>query len=130
MGRTSIVPVLAPGCPAPDLDGLLQAAALDDVEPADRLLRLGERTVGDDCLPVADTDGACVARRSQLVAADPDAPRLEVVQPAEKLFVSGVGRVGLGLGVHPFASQQISMRNLAPRSKLSSPRQPPVVGTP
>src|SRR5918999_3195454 len=76
------------GC---DLDGLLQAAALDDVEAADRLLGLGERTVGDDRLPVAGADGARTAGRSQLVAGDPDAPRLDVVQPGEALLVRSVG---------------------------------------
>src|SRR5436309_1070409 len=39
------------------LDGLLHAAALDEVEPADHLLGLGKRTVGDKRLPVADADG-------------------------------------------------------------------------
>jgi hypothetical protein len=37
-----------------DLDGLLEAAALDDVEPAERLLGFGERTVGNDRLPLAN----------------------------------------------------------------------------
>jgi hypothetical protein len=58
--------------PGGDLDGLLQAAALEDVEPADRLLGLGERPVGDDRLPVANADGARSARRRQLIAGDPD----------------------------------------------------------
>src|SRR5207253_2053782 len=74
--------------------------ALDNVEPADRLLRLGERTVGDERLPVADADRAGPARRGQLVAGDPDAARLEVVQPREALLVRAFSRVGLGLGVH------------------------------
>jgi hypothetical protein len=62
-GRTSIVPRLGDGVPGRDLDGLLQAAALDDVEPADRLPGLGERTVGDERLPVTDTHGRGAARR-------------------------------------------------------------------
>ena len=49
-------PRLGGGVPGRDLDGLVHAAALDDVEPADHLLGLGERTVGDDRLPVADAD--------------------------------------------------------------------------
>src|SRR6266498_5799348 len=69
-------PRLCDRVPGRDLDGLLQAGALDDVEPADRLLCRDERTVGDDCLPLADADGAGPARRSQLVAGDPAAPRL------------------------------------------------------
>src|SRR5207253_9861187 len=84
----------------PERDGLLQTAALDNVEPADRLLRLGERTVGDERLPVADANRAGPARRGQLVAGDPDAARLEVVQPREALLVRAFSRVGLGLGVH------------------------------
>jgi hypothetical protein len=92
-------PRLGAGVSRRNLDGLLEAAALDDVESADRLLGLGERTVGDDRLSIADADGACLARRSQLVAADPDAPRLEVFQPAEEILVSRVARVGLGRGV-------------------------------
>jgi hypothetical protein len=39
-----------------DLDGLLEAAARDDVEPAERLLGLGERTIGNDRLPLANAD--------------------------------------------------------------------------
>ena len=38
-------PELRNRMPGGDLDGLLEAPALDDVEPADRLLRLGERAV-------------------------------------------------------------------------------------
>jgi len=64
-----------------DLDRLLEAAALEDVEAADHLFGLGERAVGDDRLPVADADGPGSVRRSQPVAGDPDAARLEVVQP-------------------------------------------------
>src|SRR5439155_21358600 len=51
-------------------------------------------------LPVADTDRAAPARRSKLVAGDPASPRLEVVQPRKALCTRGVGRIGLGLGVH------------------------------
>src|SRR5437868_2777006 len=39
-----------------DLDGLLQAFAFDDVEPADCLLGLDEWPVGDDRLSAADAD--------------------------------------------------------------------------
>jgi hypothetical protein len=49
-------PVLGSGVPGRDLNRLVQAAALDDVEPADYLLGLGERTISDDRLPVADAD--------------------------------------------------------------------------
>src|SRR5207249_5773987 len=83
-----------------DLDGLLQAAALDDVEPADGLLSLDERTVGDDRLAVADADGSGPARRRQLVPGDPAALRLKVVQPREALRIRSVTWIGLGLGVH------------------------------
>jgi hypothetical protein len=42
-GRTSIVPVWATGFPvARYFDGLVEAPALDDVEPADRLLGRGD----------------------------------------------------------------------------------------
>src|SRR5215208_3541371 len=94
-------PRLGDRVPGRDLDGLLQTAALDDVEPAERLLGLGERTVGDDRLPVTDADRARPARRSQLVAGDPAAPRLELVQPGKALLVRSLSRSGLGLGVHP-----------------------------
>src|SRR5207247_6559508 len=80
--------------------GRLEARAFDDVESADRLPGLNERTVRDDRLPVADTDRAAPARRSKLVAGDPASPRLEVVQPRKALRTCGVGRIGLGLGVH------------------------------
>jgi hypothetical protein len=42
--------------PGRDLDGLLQAAALDEVEPAHRLFRLRERPVRDQRLAAADAD--------------------------------------------------------------------------
>jgi len=48
--------------PGRDLDSFLEAPALDDVEPSDRLFGLGEGTVGDERLPVADADGAPAAR--------------------------------------------------------------------
>jgi hypothetical protein len=42
-----------------DVDGLLEAVALEEAEPADRLLRLGERAVGHESL-------ACRARVTSL----------------------------------------------------------------
>ena len=83
-----------------DLNGLVEAVALDDVEPADCLLGLHERTVGDDRLPATDADGAGPARRSELVAGDPAPPGLEVVKPRKALLIRGVSRSGLRLGVH------------------------------
>ena len=86
--------------------GGVEVSRLDDPEAAQLLLGLGERTVGDDRLSVADADGARPAWRSQLVAGDPDAPRLEVVQPGEALFVRSFSRLGLGLGVHVLGVQR------------------------
>src|SRR4029453_12806442 len=80
-------PGLGYGMCGRDLDGLVQAAALDDVEPADRLLGLRERPVGDERLPPANAHGAGPSRRRQLVAGDPDAPGLEVVDPGKALVV-------------------------------------------
>ena len=61
--------------------GFLEAAALDQVEPAHRLLRLRKRAVRDQPFPAADAHRACAVRRGQLIACEPDAPRLEVVHP-------------------------------------------------
>src|SRR5438067_1676246 len=69
-----------------DLDGLLEAAALDQVEAADRLLRRHERTVSDDRLAVTNPHGAATPRRRQLVARDPRALRLELVEPRKALL--------------------------------------------
>ena len=94
-----------------DLDGLLEAAALDEVEPADRLLGLGKGAVRDARLPVADADGVGLPRRRQLVAGDPGAPRLELVQPGKALLVlRSVVRGGLGLASMVLPSQQTSSR--------------------
>src|SRR6478672_5464744 len=88
--------------PGRDFDRFLEAAALEDVEAADDLLGLGERAVGDDRLPVADTDGASSARRSQLIAGHPDSPSLEIVEPRKALVVLRclIRRFRLGLSVH------------------------------
>src|SRR5436189_193929 len=65
------------GC---DIHGLFEAVALDQVEPAHRLLRLDEGTIGDDRSSVAHADRAGPARRRQLVSDDPPASRLKVVE--------------------------------------------------
>src|SRR5438552_4007980 len=83
-----------------NLDCLRHAGALDDVEPADRLLCLDERAVRDDRLPVADADGSGPARRRQLVAGHPAVPRLKVVQPGKAFRLGSLGGIGLRLGVH------------------------------
>src|SRR5215218_2202344 len=80
-----------------DLHGLLEAAALDDVEPADGLLRLGERAVGHQRLAVADANGARLFWRSQPVARRPHAARPEIVQPRETFLFARVVRTRLGL---------------------------------
>jgi hypothetical protein len=59
--------------PARELDRLVQAAALEDVEAADRLLRFRERAIGHDRLSVADADAARPPRWGELVPGDPDA---------------------------------------------------------
>src|SRR5438874_13569333 len=64
-----------------DLDCFLEAVALDEVEPADRLLRLRERAIGDELLPVAYTHRAAAPWRRQLVTGDPSAACLQVVEP-------------------------------------------------
>src|SRR5215204_3131910 len=102
-----------------DLDGLLEASALEDVEPAHHFLGLGEGAVGDHRLPVADSDGSRPSRWRHLVAHDPDTARLKVVQPGKALLLAGVGRVGLSLGVHllrvPADQQQESHRRSSRR---------------
>src|SRR2546429_551223 len=78
----------------------LTPAALNDAHPADRLFAFDERTIGDDRLSVADADRAGSARRSQLVACDPSATRLEVVEPRKALLIRSGIWIGLGLSVH------------------------------
>src|SRR5512132_1234474 len=96
-----------PGC---DLDRLVDTAALDDVEAADDLLRLGERAVGDRRLAVPDTHGPAAARRRELVARYPHPACLQIVEPGEALvLLLGLTGRRLLLRVHPLrvpANQQ------------------------
>src|SRR5436190_16632915 len=85
-----------------DLDRLVQARRLDDVEAADELFRLGERAVGDEPLPVAHPDGSRAPRWRELIAGHPLPARLQVVQPGEALVVVCVARLRLFPCVHPF----------------------------
>src|SRR5205809_3857425 len=87
-----------------DLDRLLEAAAVDQVEAADRFLRLRKRTVGDDRLAVAHADRAATARWSELVAGLPDPAGGEVVHPRKRLVLGSRARGGLRLllAVHAF----------------------------
>ena len=48
-----------------DLDGLVEAVALEDVEPADRLLRLDERAVRHELPAVAHANRAGATRRRE-----------------------------------------------------------------
>src|SRR5262245_44420276 len=86
-----------------DLDSLLEAPALEQVEAADRFLRLGERAVRDQLLAAANAHRAGAARRGELVADQPDALRTEVIDPGEALFelVGRRPRLRLRLAVHP-----------------------------
>src|SRR6187397_136231 len=94
-------PVLSDGVGGGDLDRFLEAVALEQVEPAYRLLRLGERAVGHSGLAVAHADRAGASRRRELVSDLPDAPCLQVVDPREwLLLVRRIGGVRLRLGVH------------------------------
>src|SRR5579859_1204656 len=108
-----------------DLDRFLEAAGLDHVEAADRLLRVRERPVGDERLAAADTDGSGSLRRRHLVADDPRVPRLEIVQPGEALGLLRPRR--LVVGVHPLGvpadQQQVLHRWLL--SGLSPGRRTP-----
>src|SRR5262249_28228146 len=64
-----------------DLDRFLEAAALDDVEAADDLLRFRERPVGDELLAVADADGLCAAGRREPGACHPHPAALPGAKP-------------------------------------------------
>ncbi len=100
--------------PGRDLDSLLEAVALDDVETSDRLLRLHERAIGDHRLAVPHPHRPGAARRRKLIAGHPDPARLHVVEPREALLLRIVVLAGLGLGVHrvgaPAHQQQIVHR--------------------
>ena len=72
------------------LDGLLQAAALEHVVPADDLLGLGERPVADQDLAVADQHRLGLLGGPEPVAVQPDAARDHVVEPGKAAHVVGV----------------------------------------
>src|SRR5438552_13130882 len=60
------------------LDGFLLGVALDQVEAAQGLLRLGEGTVHDLALPGLEADAAGVAVRAQALSVDHLAGRLQL----------------------------------------------------
>src|SRR5262245_20562604 len=62
-------------------DGLVEVVALEDVEPGDPLLGFGERPVGDEHLPVAESHRGRVADRAKAVTGDALPPALDVGQP-------------------------------------------------
>ena len=119
-GRTSIVPIRATGCPAAISTASSRLSASTRSKPPTASLVSANLTVGDARLPVANANRAGASRRSELVAGDPLAPRLEVVQPGEALVVGLVTRLGLGQGVHvlgvPTDDQQKLHRRSLPRS--------------
>ena len=78
-----------------DLDRLVQVARLDDVEAADRLLRLGERPVDDEHLAAAHADGRGILVGSQALAVLGDAARLKLVDPLADVVVGGHVRQGV-----------------------------------
>src|SRR5262249_1587490 len=88
----------------------------DEIEAADRLLRLRERTVRDQLLPASHADGAAATRRRKLVAGHPFPPRLHVVQPRKALRFLLRSRLGLRLTVHPLGvpTDQQQVPHLAP----------------
>src|SRR5262249_29251595 len=99
-----------------DLDGLLEAVGLDEIEAADRPPRLREPTRPCHLLPAAHADGAAAARRRELVASHPLPSRLQVVQPRKALRLRLRARLGLRLVVHPLGvpTDQQQVPHLAP----------------
>ena len=61
-------PWRAPGMPRRRVDRLVEVVRLDQVEAAQGLLRLGERTVGRDRPAVPDLDGGRRGRRMERLA--------------------------------------------------------------
>ena len=76
-----------------DLDRFVEILGLDQVEAADLLLGLRERTVGGDDLAVADLHGRGVAGRAQTLAALQDSPLGHLLA---ELHVAGELRLALG----------------------------------
>src|SRR5690349_16754909 len=72
------------------LDGLLQAAALEHVVPADDLLGLSERPVADQDLAVTDQHRLGLLGGPEPVTVQPDAAGDHVVEPGEAAHVVGV----------------------------------------
>src|SRR5215218_5203615 len=69
------------GVLARDLDRLVKVAAVDDVEPRDPLLRLGERAVGDDDLAAAHAHRRRILDRPQPLAEHVHTARVDLVDP-------------------------------------------------
>src|SRR5262249_35528683 len=83
-----------------NLDCFPEAVAFDDVESADRLLRLREGAVGDDRLAVTDADRPSTTRRRELVARLPDPALAYLVQPRKALLRRRLGGIWLDLSIH------------------------------
>ena len=99
-GLTSINPNSARGCLAAISTASSRLPHWIPSNPPTASLVSAKSAHGDDRLPVTDSDRARATRRRQLVAGDPDALRLDFIQPGKALLVRSVGWIGLGLGVH------------------------------
>jgi hypothetical protein len=96
--------------PGGDLNRLVEARALDDVEAAHLFFGFGERAIGYQQLAVADADGAGIAARSKPRAAAPD-PRAST--SASQAWVCSRACTSAGLKITDSSSQIISMYFMA-----------------
>ena len=80
-----------------DRDRFVEVVALQDVETGDPLLRLGERSIGDEHLAAADSDRGGLADRAQGITGDALPPAVDVGHPLLDGQVLR-GRLGLGGG--------------------------------
>jgi hypothetical protein len=96
--------------PAGDLNCLIEARALDEVEAAHLFFSLGERAIGYQHLAVADADGGGIAAWPEPRAAAPDSPGVHFRIPGLDLRRACTSA---GLKITDSSSQIISMYFMA-----------------
>jgi hypothetical protein len=101
-----MVPIRATGCLPADLDGLVQVGALQDVEPGDLLLGLGERAVADQHLAATLADRGGVADRPEPLAQPPHPAAVHLGHPGLRVAAHLRALLGAELDALVHADQQ------------------------
>ena len=79
-----------------NLDRLVEALGLDDVEAADELLGVGEGTVGDQRLAVAHAHGLGRVGTEQAVTQQAHATAVHLLDPLWRVLLHRLGDLGRG----------------------------------